>query len=364
MKICTVIAEYNPLHSGHVRLLNFARTLADTVIVVMSGNFTQRGMPAVASKYERARWAIAAGADLVVELPTVFCTQSANVFATGGVKIAEMLSSQYLCFGSECGDVERLKSCAEAILLDKKGDSVKAEMKRGVSYPSALSAVYNEYSDILDKPNDTLAIEYIKALLTLDSGITPVTLKRDGEYNCDELNGDFASASAMRKDPKAAFEKGYISGEVFSDIDVSVEEKYRLFAQGFLSLSDAEMLSQIEDATEGLHNKIYQNRTKSFDDIIESVKSKRYTWLRLQRVILNAILGIKAGNAALVKDSVPPVNVLAVSKSRRDELLKHVAKLHTSSSEFADYVKTINQRADDLFWSLSGKTPPKRLNVL
>ena len=177
MKLAAIICEFNPLHTGHKKLIDFAKTLADNVVCIMSGNFTQRGLPACADKYPRARHALLAGADLVVELPTVFATASAENFAFGGVAIAQKLGADCLVFGSECGDIDKLFSCLDIIEDCETNKLIQQEVSKGVSYPKAIASACG--LDILDKPNNVLAIEYLKAIRRSNSTIAPFTLKRD-----------------------------------------------------------------------------------------------------------------------------------------------------------------------------------------
>lgn len=214
MKVTAVIAEYNPFHNGHLYQLDSIRQTLDTdlVIVVMSGNFTQRGIPAIVDKYERCQMALENGADLVFELPVYFALGSAEYFAQGAVSLIDKLGVvDFLHFGSESGDISPLYELTR-IMLAHESDAYKAALnkylKLGHSFPAArdnaLSELFSDDQNIrqlVSAPNNILGIEYIKALIQRNSAIKPVTLARKGEsYTSDSLNTDrFASANAIRE---------------------------------------------------------------------------------------------------------------------------------------------------------------------
>ena len=346
MKLAAIICEFNPLHTGHKRLLDYAKTVADNVVCIMSGNFTQRGLPACSDKYSRAKHAILSGADLVVELPTVFATASAENFAYGGIAIAEKLGADCLVFGSECGDVDKLNSCVDVIENCETNKLIQQEVAKGVSYPKAVAAATG--LDVLDKPNNVLAIEYLKALKRTNSTITPFTVKREDNFNTDEAQ-QYASSKALRDN--AELRKEYTFDYVIKDIDDDVVTKYCSIAPSILATATKEQLERIEGITEGLHNRIFNaDKSHGYEYMLEQIKTKRYTRLKLQRVILNQILGITKDDVVQLKSQQPCVKVLAV-KSSETALLQGI---DNESDE-------ITQRADRLYATLSGKTSPTKL---
>ena len=346
MKLAAIICEFNPLHTGHKKLIDYAKTLADNVICVMSGNFTQRGMPACADKYARARHALIAGADLVVEIPTVYATASAENFALGGVAIAEMLHADCLVFGSECGDVAELNRCVDMLSNVKTNAVIRQEMEKGVSYPKAVATATG--LDALDKPNNVLAIEYIRAIRKLNSTIIPITLKREDNYN-DDTASEYASSMAIRKN--ANLRNRYTFDYVTADIDDDVEQKYCDIVPSFLALATKEELEQIEGATEGVHNRIFNaDKSKGYEHLIEQVKTKRYTRLKLQRIVLNCVLGITKELVESYKNQPIKIKVLGV-KNGKEKLLEGID----------NDTDALTQKADRLYYSLCGKTPPTKL---
>ena len=346
MKLAAIICELNPLHSGHKKLIDFAKSIADSVVCIMSGNFTQRGMPACADKYARARHALKAGADLVVELPTVFATASAENFALGGVAIAQMLNADCLVFGSECGDVDELAHCADLLTDEAVNAQIRHEIEKGVSYPKAVAVATG--LEALDKPNNVLAIEYIKALKKLGSTITPITLKREDNFN--ESEGDeFASSMALRKN--ADLRNRYTFDFVAEDIDDEVEKRYCEIAPSFLAVATKEQLAEVEGATEGIHNRIFNaDFSQGLEMLLDQLKTKRYTRMKLQRIVLNCVLGITKDIVEQYKKQPVKIKVLGV-KIGKETLLDGI-KNETDE---------ITQKADRLYYALSAKTPPTKL---
>ena len=345
MKTSAIICEFNPLHTGHKKLIDFARTISDKVVCIMSGNFTERGMPACCNKYKRAVHAIKAGADLVVELPTVYSTAAAPNFALGGVKIANKLHADYLVFGSECGDIAQLTQTAELLQDDHVNAKIRQAMSQGVTYPKAVSLACG--SDILDKPNNTLAVEYINAIKSTGSNIIPVTIAREDNFN-GQAN-EFASSTLLRSNPQ--IRSAYTFDFVTQDINDSIETKYCDFATRFLASADKSYLENIADVTEGLHNRIFNaDKTHGFEKMMEEIKTKRYTRAKLQRVVLNCVLGITKETEMNSKLETPKIKVLAI-KNGEEQLLCGI------ENESDD----VTQKADRLYSTFDGETPPTKL---
>lgn len=310
-----IIAEYNPFHNGH--RLHIARTRercgAENVVVIMSGNYVQRGECAIADKFSRTRMAIEGGADLVLELPLPFACAGAEKFAGGGVEIADALGCvDYLSFGMESSDGGELTAAANAV----SDAALKPELDRllgeGKSFAAARTeAVRMLYGDaaaeIICMPNNTLAVEYIRALKRLNSGIVPVGVQREGAaHDSEVISGDIASATAVRRMilegrldesgrylPEYAFrELERLINEEKAPADVKVCERAVLSR---LRGMTREQLARLPDISEGLENRIYEcvRRACSVEELYDSIKSKRYSHARIRRIILSAFLGIR-----------------------------------------------------------------------
>ena len=307
LKAVGIIAEYNPFHNGHKYHLEQALTEsgADVCVSVISGNFTQRGEIALLDKWTRAEMAVRNGVNLVVEMPAVFACSNAGYFAEAGVEILEGLGAESICFGSESGNTEELSRIAREIEsnMEKLEEEIKTGVKDGLSYPRARSqAILKLFGEnaasVIESPNNILAIEYIRRM----KNARPLAVKRlgAGYQDTDSLDG-MASATAVRKLLKEGGDISRMVPEISREI---LEDQKDCFAdsqmltpliiQNILQTS-AEGLNSIFGAEEGLGN-IMKNRVrywKSYEDIVDNLKSKRYTRTRIERVLVHTLLGIK-----------------------------------------------------------------------
>lgn len=327
MRIIGIIAEYNPFHNGHLYQINRAKKElnADYVVAIMSGNFVQRGEPAIIDKFERTKILVDSGVDLVIELPTIFSISSAEGFAYGAVKILDELNIiDYLVFGIEEENILELKKIAELLELENSDykDSLKNELKKGVTYSKAIENViskYGDFSKIIKKPNNILGIEYLRAIKKLDSNIIPYGITRNSVgHNDIEEKDEFASASLIRKKllnneninkfvPEKTVEilskNKLVSGlEEFSDI---------LFYK--IRMMSKEDIANINGVSEGLENLIKKaaETTNNFNELISIIKSKRYTRTRINRILVSILLDIRKN---LNFENIIP-RVLGVSKN-------------------------------------------------
>ncbi len=332
MKICSAICEYNPLHLGHLRHLDYIKQTInpDITAVIMSGNFTQRGEGAVLDKYTRAIHAIKAGADIVIELPTVFALSNAEIFAKGGVKLINALPKPNgICFGAETNDLPMLISVAKALSSESQDFKkvLKRELTKGEPLVKARATALSETSSgidasILTSPNNVLGLEYVKAILENDYDLEIFSLPRDGDaYNQTEITKTCPSARAVRK----AIENGNITSAkdtlppyVLSDLPSKLPS---FDSQILLSLinKSTDEISKILDCTEGLENKIKNAVKTSFtlEQLILNVKTKRYTEARLKRIFFSAMLGITKQFTLDCLNSDLYLKVLAVNKQKQ-----------------------------------------------
>lgn len=329
MKIFGIICEYDPLHLGHVRLIKHAKALSDKesiVLCVMSGNFVQRGVPSVLNKYCRAKHAIYAGADAVVELPSLFATASATDFALGGVKILNQLKVDTLICGSEAEDKDEILSLSKSLFnpSEQFNNTVRNYLQKGINYPTAISLAENEiyHSNLLSSPNNLLAIEYAKAILKTNSQLSFETLKRDSNY-FDENNIDNCSSSVIRK---AFFEnnldkvKQHLPEYVFYDL-AQANNKYLQQYQNFIPICMAtrtkKQLEEIADVTEGLNNSLIDNLDTDFEKYITNIKTKRYTRARLNRILLYSLLNVTKAQYQLKNSDNLPINLLSIKNDNK-----------------------------------------------
>jgi len=331
LNIAGIVAEYNPLHTGHLYHLNKTRELLgeDTAIVcVMSGNFTQRGDFAIFEKHARAEAAVLCGADLVLELPLPWAVSSAESFAFGAVSILNALGIvTHISFGSEIGCVEPLSRAADFLVSGHSDELIRKELNKGVSFAharqaAALSALGDD-AHILRSPNNILGVEYIKALKKLNSSIRPITFKRAGAGHDSEEIDKTASASKLRsmiRNGENAFE--FIpeaAAQVYRrEIDAGrgpvFIENCEEAILAVLRRMSSEELCAFDGGGEGLGDRLYKAVAEpSLSSVYESAKTKRYALSRIRRLVLRAYLGI----APVFPKSPPYAKILALGERGR-----------------------------------------------
>ncbi|WP_409292097.1 nucleotidyltransferase [Peribacillus sp. SCS-37] len=353
MEALGIIVEYNPFHNGHAYHIkeSLKSTGADLVAAVMSGNFLQRGEPAMAGKWARARMALLGGADLVFELPYPFAAQQANIFARGSVGILEAAGCSHVCFGSESGSINAFLE-AEAFLR-RNGpaydQSVKEFSKSGFSYPRAASLAFEALSgsgSILDlsKPNNILGLQYVRAIKDQSCSIKPCTIKRIGSgYHDESLPAhSLASATGIRK---AIFEDGASPEAVMGQIPLSTYEEltsyhaqfgtfhnwelYWPFLQYRIISSSTSDLNLIYEAEEGLEYRFKEMAAaaRTFQEFISLVKTKRYTWTRLQRAALNILNNVTKEEMGAAGTEPGYLRLLGMNRKGRQYLNENKKKL-------------------------------------
>lgn len=300
-----IIAEYNPLHNGHIYQIQEIkkRYPNDTIIIAMSGNFTQRGEPAIINKWSRAQLAIEAGADLVVEIPYHFATQSADYFSYAGITLLEQLKVEKLIFGSESNNLDSITEIAKAELKDDNFDKlVKIYSKFGYNYPTALSLALKDLTGkIIDTPNDILGITYIKTILKYKYKIKPESIKRINNYNNKELTGKLSSATAIRENidnldkiketvPDATL-KQLTKETLHKKEDYFKFLKYKIITEQHL-----EQYHLVEkDLAVKLKKEILC--VSSYEQLIQKVKSKHQTYSKISRALLQILCNYKKEDA-------------------------------------------------------------------
>ena len=352
MKTVGLITEYNPFHNGHAYHIEKAKMLtgADRVIVVMSGDFVQRGAPAIMPKHLRAESALLSGASLIIELPVCFATGSAEYFAQGSISLLNQLGCiDSICFGSECGDLHLLKEIAQ-ILADEPIEyqtALKQALKEGASFPAARQEALNIYSDkyseILASPNNILGIEYLKALAKIHSKMEPFTIKRIGaSYHDMDIDGQFSSATAIRSDiyqladvnsSSESLPLTHIQTQVPSSchelMKKNYQTRYPVKADDFSLLLKAKLLSETVgslshylDMSPELANRILRLRNDylSFEQFCDLLKTKELTRSRISRSFIHVLLGITNDWLTAMKAPAPYARILGFRRDHADLL--------------------------------------------
>ncbi|MCQ2387827.1 MAG: nucleotidyltransferase family protein [Clostridia bacterium] len=332
MKICALIAEYNPFHNGHLKHIEYIKNTlkADRIIVLMSGNFTQRGDIAVIDKFSRAECAIKAGADLVMELPTVFATNNAEIFAKGSISLLNSLNCiDTLCFGVESGEKADYISLANSLNDESKEFKkiLKDNLNEGNSLAKAkfltLKNLNKDFDEsLVSSPNNILGLEYTRAILSSNSKIDIVPMIRKGNHNDITFKGEITSASSIReiiKTGKIKKLKKCMPRYSFEKIKEYPFEFDKLVISKLITTSSLS-LSKITDCTEGLENRIkaLSKNYCNIEDLVENVSTKRYTKTRIRRILVNNFLGI---SDSFVKECLKNklyVKALAVNSENKD----------------------------------------------
>lgn len=373
-RVIGVVAEYNPFHNGHYYHLQATKEItgAEYCVAVISGNFTQRGDTSIVNKWAKAYMAICGGADLVIELPTVYSISSAENFASGAVKILDNLKVvDAISFGAEANDLATLNNIANVLYEEPKAytNILSHELKKGISYPAArenaLMMYLNDikrYANTLSSPNNILAIEYLKALKIQKSKLEPIMIRRKKVYyNDNKIVDDFASATAIRKllqggeyanlrkvIPRSSYtiigQESRKGGMVLS---LSKYEKEIIYT---LRKMTVEEIAELPDVSEGLQFAIKNaaNEANNLKDLISNIKSKRYTQTRIQRILLYALLGIDKKLIENSRKVVPYVRVLGFTqkgKSLLSEISRRNPKLNiiTSLKKYMDQNQNKNK---------------------
>lgn len=371
-----IIAEYNPFHNGHLYHLEQAKlqTHSDYTVCIMSGNFVQRGDTAIIDKWTRTKMNLENGIDLVLELPTIYATSSAENFAMGAIKMLDSLKVvDFLSFGSENCEIDTLNNIATVLYEEPKQfvSLLSHELSKGLSFPKARDnalLIYlnniQKYSNVVNQPNNILGIEYLKALKTIKSNIIPSSVKREKVYyNSNHIVDEYASSTAIRQLLKRqSFEeirpvmpdnsymllcKEYEKGNYVESL--AVFEKEIIFKLRTMTTNE---IANIPDVSEGLEFAIKNacNNCNNLYDLITMIKSKRYTQTRIQRILVYALLGITKNDMDISKKTIPYIRVLGLNNKGK-MLLSAISKANpklkiiTSVKKFMDENKNKNLKS-------------------
>lgn len=362
-----IICEFNPFHNGHEYLLRQVREHgAETIVCAMSGNFVQRGDFAVVDKFARAEMAVLCGADLVLELPTPWAMAGAETFAKGGVELLAKAGCDTLAFGSECGDLTALQIVAEGASAPGFMDAVRAELSRGVTFAAARQAALQkrigDKAALLEHPNNTLAVEYLKAITNQKVDITPYTIPRIGAAHDGEAVGGYASATYLREllkngrtdatcefMPPATIQVLRRETENGRLVDINNCE---MAIVSYLRRLQEQDFAPYDSGGEGLYHRLYDavRQSTAWADLLARAKTKRYPMARLRRMALAAYLDIRSTPA-----EIPYLRVLAANGQGRAHLRKLRDKGVPVLTKAAD-VAALGTAAEELFRAEARRT--------
>ncbi len=344
MKITGIICEYNPLHLGHKKQISHIRRVDGKdcgIVCLMSGNFVQRGAPAIVDKTRRAKAAVLCGADLVLELPVTYALSSAEGFAGGGVSILSGFCD-CLCFGAETADAEKLLSVAKSLLSEKFLTLLKKHLEQGISFPAAREAALTDMGHdaaLLRTPNNILAVEYCKAILAQNSSMQPMPILRQGSYHDEFPDMENPSATAVRTLMTGSKWESYVPREAadcFRDATLhTLAAGERAMLARLRTMTEAEF-EELPYGSEGLWRKLMHaaRQEATVEAIASAAKSKRYTRTRLDRMLMCAYLGITAQD---LHSPAPYTRVLAFNNRGRE-----ILRLARRSGDFPNIGETRN----------------------
>lgn len=347
MSVAAIICEYNPFHNGHKYQIDSIKKELnpDYIICLMSGDYVERGEPAIFSKELRTKWALENGVSAVIELPIPYATASADLFAFGAISFLNKLNCvDYLVFGSESGDINELSECCDKLETSGSINSFEIQklMREGNTFAKARALLFPSYEKLLSTSNNVLALEYLSSLKKTNSTIKPYTIKREGQAYEDSvlLETSYLSASSIRNALKTG-QTEKIAGHVpFDFSNISEKPVFADDMSGELLYSILTNIKKIDyylesgtDLAKRIENQL--NEYKSFTQFIEVLKSKNYTYSRLSRTLLHIMLGIE-GSIAFYRENLNDITHLKLLGFRKDDsallkLISEKAKIHVVS---------------------------------
>ena len=327
MKIAAVIAEYNPLHNGHLKLLKKVKreVKPEALVVVMSGSFTERGDICVADKYTRAKWAVECGADLVIELPTVYTLSPAKSFAEGALKTLSMLGEFILCFGTETKELEELAYVAEFMRSESNDmrNMLRGYLSEGYSVARsrtmALDLIHPDYANLVKAPNNILAVEYLKAGAAYGDKVQYHSVERKPDNNRTIISSTKVRAMMQEGKDFSAFVPECVV--IPHPTDMS---KYGTVSTYSMRTKTAAELADIANISEGLENRISKTDFNTFEEFLR-LTTKRYTRSTIKRIAASATVGITKDLVALARENKPYTTVLAANERKKKKLFALLA---------------------------------------
>lgn len=325
MKAIGIIAEYNPFHNGHLYHLNTIKEQYKDykIVLILNGNFTERGDVSIIDKWKRTEIALKEGIDLVIELPFPFATQSADYFSYGAITLLEYLNVEKVVFGSESDNIEDLKLIAKTQLDNEEFDKlVKIYSKFGYNYPTALSLALEDLTGKkITTPNDLLGISYIKTILKYNYKIEPVTIKRINNYHEKELNNTFSSATSIRESLKVNKNiKGYVPDLVLPYLEDlhMIDDYFNILKYKIITSKN---LEEYQTVDEGFDKLLKKNilEVNNIDELIKKIKSKRYTYNKISRMLIHILCNFTKEHAKSF-NKISYIRILGFNNSGREYL--------------------------------------------
>ena len=348
--IIGIICEYNPFHNGHLYHLKKIKEMYkdSTIILVMSGNYTQRGDLSIIDKWDKTDIALEYGVDMVIELPFIYASQSADIFSYGAIKILKEMKVDILVFGSELGDIDILNKLASIQVFNKNYDNlVKDYIKKGFNYPTACGmALYDITGININTPNDVLGLCYIKEIIKQNANIKPICIKRTNNYNDTNLNNKITSARSIRialKENKNI--KEYIPDLVYKNLNIRYLDDYYIFIKYKILTTD---ISNIVGMNKELNIRInkYIYKCDNLEELINNIKSKNYSYNRIKRLMVHILVNFTLDDVNNFKDYIRILGFnnkgqIYLNKIKKDIKLPIITN-YSNSNGLLDLDKKIN----------------------
>ena len=352
-----IICEYSPFHNGHLYHIKKIKEMypESKIILVMSSNFLQRGDVSILNKWDKTEIALKYGVDIVIELPFVFSSQSADIFARGAIEILKNMNVDKLVFGSELNDIEKLKKCASIQSTKKFNDEVKKYLDEGINYPTALSKVLDSMLGFsIKNPNDLLAVSYIKEIIRQKTNIEPICIKRTNSFHDKKLSSDITSATSIRlalKEKKNI--KKYVPTLTYKKLKKEkhfIDDYYDYLKYKIISDND---LSKYQTVDEGIESRIkkYINSSNTFEELVNNIKTKRYTYNKISRMLIHILCSFTKEEAKNLKSEY--IRILGFNEKGKKYLnsIKKNTKLPiiTGYSNINSKILDIENRVNNIY---------------
>lgn len=358
MKIIGVIAEYNPFHLGHLYQINKIKEMypESIIIAIVSSCFTQRGEVSIMNKWNKTKVCLDNNIDIVIELPFLYATQSSDIFAKGAVNILNKMGIDTLVFGTECDNIDNLKKMADIQLNDKKyNELVKSYLDKGINYPTAMSrAIYDILKVEITKPNDLLALSYIKQVMITNKNIDIVSIKRTNDYHGKVINNNIVNASLIReyllcnKDIKS-FIPNYNIDYIYKNL--SIENYYSLLK--YQIINNIDNLDKFLDVDEGIENRIkkYIYISNSWNELVLNIKTKRYTYNKINRMLIHVLSNLTKDEVkSLDIDYVRVLGFNSVGRAYLNKIKKNISvKIVTNYKENISKLFDLEYRINSIY---------------
>jgi len=352
MDIIGIIAEYNPFHNGHIYHINKIKELYPNslIILVLNGYFLERGEVSIISKYNKTKLALDNNIDIVLELPTLFGTQSADTFSDASIKILNELGVEKIIFGSESNDIDKLSNIAKKQIESEL--DIKKYLSEGLNYPTSLNKALDSN---ISTPNDILGITYIKTILKNKYNIEPITIKRTNDYHDINSNDEIISASNIREKIKNNIDiTSYLPNKEYIN-EINEELLFDLIKYKINIIDDLSIYLTVD---EGIENKIKKeiNKVNTIDELILKIKSKRYTYNRLRRMLIHILLDIKKEDANLLLTHIHLLGFNKIGQKYINSIKKKTNIPILTKIDETDKIRNIELKASILYTMLTNES--------